>query len=101
MEYKDIVFEPLNDVGANELDIVNEHEQLLNNNDFDDAATLLSSTKTGFKASLFNYIQERLRALEVFILNEFVAEQGEYYSYNEPNIEEMPEDAVFFIQITK
>lgn len=99
MEYTDITFEPLSDTGANELDLINEHNRLLNNNYYSEASTIASSTKKGFTASLFNYIQERLRALEVFILNEYVAEPGEYYSYNEPNIDEMPEDAVFFIQI--
>lgn len=99
MEYSDIIFTPLSDTGANELDLINEHDNLINNNQFGDASTLLSSTDKGIKASLFNYMQERLRALQVFILNEFVAEEGEYYSFNEPNIEEMPEGAVFFIQI--
>lgn len=99
MEYKDIVFEPLSDTGANELDLINEHDNLINNNQFSDASTLLSSTDKGIKASLFTFIQERLRALELYILNEYIAEEGEYYSYNSPNVEEMPEGAVFFIQI--
>lgn len=101
MEYTDIIFEPLSDTGVNELDLINEHNELLKNNKMSEASNLISGTDKGFKASLFDYIQERLRALEVFILNSFVAEDGEYYSYNEPNTEEMPEGAVFFIQIIK
>lgn len=101
MEYSNIVFTPLSDTGANELDLINEHDNLINKNQFSDASALSATMDKGIKASLFTYIQERLRALEVYILNEFVADEGEYYSYNEPNIEEMPENAVFFIQILK
>ena len=99
MEYKDIIFEPLSDTGANELDLINKHNELLKDNQYSEASALASSTGKGVKASLFNLIQNRLRALKVFFLNEFVADKGEYYSYNEPNVEEMPDDAVFFIQI--
>ena len=99
MEYKDITFEPLSDTGANDIDSINEHNELLNNDSFSYAASLTASVGKGFTASLFNLIQEKLRALEVYILNEFVADEGEYYSYNEPNIDEMPDDAIFFIQI--
>lgn len=99
MNYQDIIFEPLSDIGAEATDLINEHENLINNNQFSDASTLLESTTKGFKASLFNLIQERLRALEVYLLNTFVADETEYYSYNEPNVDEMPEGAKFFIQI--
>ncbi len=99
MEYTDISFEPLSDIGVDELDLVAQHNSLLKNNKYSDASALLSRTIKGFKASLFNLIQERLRKFELFILNSFVAEEGEYYSYNEPNVEEMPDGAIFFIQL--
>lgn len=99
MEYQDIVFTPYSDTGANDISIINEHKNLISQNKFNDAVTAAKQLGNGFTASFFNGLRARLRAIEVFILNEFIAENGEYYSYNEPNEEEMPEDAKIFIHL--
>ena len=98
MDYNDIIFDPLSDTGVNELELINEHNELLKNNKFSDASNLMSMTEKGFNAVLFNDMHNRLRKLGTST-KEYVAEKSEYYSNNEPNTDEMPEDAVFFIQI--
>lgn len=99
MELKDIVFEPHSDMSADEADIVRQHDNLIKNN-FDDATELLNNDHyvKGFRASLFNSIQNKIRKLEEYLLNEFVAEKDEYYSYDEPDIAQMTGKS-FWIQI--
>lgn len=99
MVYQDIIFTPYSDTGVDEKTAINEHTELIKKNNLNGAASIAVKTGKGFTASFFNGFRERIRALEVFLLNEFVAEPGEYYSYNEPNEEEMPEGTEFFIQI--
>lgn len=87
MEEKDIKFVPLSDVGANDLDIINEHKNLIDNGNYSDATALLEneSFNKGVRASLFNSFQNKLRQLELYFLNEFVANDDEYFSIEEPN----------------
>lgn len=99
MEIKDIVFEPHNDMNADDADIVRQHDNLIKKS-FNDAAGLLNNKNyaKGFRAALFNSIQNKLRKLEEFLLNEFVAYKDEYYSYEEPDESQM-EGKVFWMQI--
>lgn len=87
MEEKDISFVPLSDVGANDLEIVNEHKNLINNGNYSDATALLNNAnfEKGVRASLFNSFQNKLRELELYFLNTFVADKDEYFSYEEPD----------------
>lgn len=91
---RDIVFEPHNDMSADDINIVQQHDNLIKQNSYDDATALLNSNKytKGFRASLFNSIQNKMRKLEEFLLNEFVAESDELYSFEEPTIEFMEEN---------
>lgn len=99
MNYNDINFTPYSDSGVDEKSAIDTHTELIKNNNLNDAASVATKTGKGFTASFFNGFRGRIRALEVFLLNSFIAEPGEYYSYNDPNEEEMPEGAELFIQI--
>lgn len=99
MKYQDIVFTPYSDIGVNERDSINKHQEHINSNNYNGAASVANKTGKGFTASFFNAIRDRIRSFETFLLNKFVAEPGEYYSYNDPNEEEMPEGTELFIQI--
>ena len=94
MEQKDIVFEPHNDMSAEDIEIVNQHKNLINTGNYSDATTLLDNNdyQKGFRASLFNSIQNRLRSVQEYLLNQFVADDDEYYSYEEPTEEFMEEN---------
>lgn len=102
MEYKDIVFTPHSDVGAYDLEIVEQHKKLINENKYDDATALLNSEEfgKGVRASLLNSIQNKLRMLQLYFLNEFVANKDDYYSIDEPTDEFMETNGYkFWIKI--
>lgn len=94
MELKDVVFSPHNDMSAEDIEIVNRHKNLINTGNYSDATTLLDSNdyQKGFRASLFNSIQNKIRSVQEYLLNSFVANDEEYYSYTEPTIEFMEEN---------
>ena len=94
MEQKDIVFEPHNDMGAEDIEIVNQHKNLINTGNYSDATTLLDNNdyQKGFRASFFNSIQNKIRSVQEYLLNEFVADDDEFYSYEEPTAEFMEEN---------
>lgn len=93
MKMKDIIFAPHNDIEANDMNIVLEHENLIKEYNYSGATTLLDNSdyKKGFRASLFNSIQNKIRELQLYLLNEFVAEDDEVYKLTEPTDEEMNE----------
>ena len=94
MELKDMIFTPHNDMGAEDTDIVTQHKNLIDSGNYSDATTLLNNNnyQKGFRASLFNSIQNRLRSVQEYLLNQFVADDDEYYSYEEPTAEFMEEN---------
>ena len=94
MKLSELTFVPHSDVGANEIDIVNQHKNLIDTGNYSDATTLLDNNdyQKGFRASLFNSIQNRLRSVQEYLLNQFVADDDEYYSYEEPTAEFMEEN---------
>lgn len=87
MELKDVVFSPHNDMSAEDIEIVNRHKNLINTGNYSDATTLLDNNdyQKGFRASLFNSIQNKIRTVQEYLLNSFVANDEEYYSYEEPS----------------
>lgn len=98
MELKDMIFTPHNDMGAEDVDIVTQHKNLIDLGNYSDATTLLDDNdyQKGFRASLFNSIQNKIRTVQEYLLNEFVAETDEYYSYEEPTEEFMRENGYKF-----
>lgn len=91
MNLRDIVFEPHSDMSADDIELVKQHDNFIKQNRFDDATALLNNNnyQRGFRASIFNSIQNKIRMLEEFLLNEFVAEDDELYKFTEPTDEEM------------
>lgn len=100
MEIKDIVFEPHNDMEIDDLNTSTQHDNLIKQYKFDNATALLNNTnyEKGFRASLFNSIQNKIRMVQEYVLNEFVAEEDEYFSYEEPS-EELMENKTWWIQL--
>ena len=98
MELKDMIFTPHNDMGAEDTDIVTQHKNLIDSGNYSDATTLLNNNnyQKGFRASLFNSIQNKIRTLQEYLLNEFVADEDSYYSYDEPDAEFMEENGYKF-----
>lgn len=93
----DFVFEPLSDVGANDIDIINEHTNLIDNNQFSAATEL---TDKGFSAALFNSLLERVSNLGTYV-GGMTANEQIHYSYNDPNVDEMPSTAKLFVKVIK
>ena len=98
MELKDMIFTPHNDMGAEDTDIVTQHKNLIDSGNYSDATTLLDDNnyQKGFRASLFNSIQNKIHILQEYLLNEFVADEDSYYSYDEPDAEFMEENGYKF-----
>ena len=78
-------------MSAENTDIVTQHKNLIDSGNYSDATTLLNDNnyQKGFRASLFNSIQNKIHTLQEYLLNEFVANDDEFYSYDEPTAEQM------------
>lgn len=94
MEERDFIFVPHSDVGTFEIDVVNQHDNLINEGSYNDATALLEteSFNRGVRASFLNSMQDKLRKLQLYFLNEFVAEKDEYFSDTEPDTEFMQQN---------
>ncbi|MBO5093803.1 MAG: hypothetical protein J6C33_05535 [Lachnospiraceae bacterium] len=86
-----IGFTPHNDLHADDINLVEQHKNLINNNKFSDATTLLDNNnyQKGFRASLLNSIEVKLKQIQLYLLNKYAADPDEYYSLEEPTDEEM------------
>ncbi len=100
MTYDEIAFVPHNEIGADDLNIVNEHNDLIEKAKYKDAVALLEDNhfSKGFRASVFHTIQNKIHELEVYLLNKHVANCDELYSISEPTEEQM-ENKKFWIQV--
>jgi len=98
MNRKDISFVPHSDMETHEVSTVKQHKNLILQNRFQEAVSLLDNSghKKGFRAAIFNAIQNKLREIQIFLLNK-TAEPNEYYSLTEPSEEEM-QGKTFWIQ---
>ena len=94
MEINELYITPHSDTGANDLEIINQHKQLINNEQYEEATTLLDNQgfEKGVRASLLNSIQNKIRKLQLFFLNEFSSNKYVYYSDEEPTLEFMEEN---------
>lgn len=98
MELKDLSFVPYSDTGADEIEIIKEHDNFIKSKKYNEATTLLESEQLnkGVRASILNSIQNKIRQLQLYLLNEFVADQDTYYSDTEPSAEFMDEHGYKF-----
>lgn len=92
MTIDDINYEPHSDAEIDDMATVHEHNVLYNENKFSDATTLLETKqyKKGIVASLFNLMEQKLRNIQIFLLNKQAA-PDELYSFTEPTDEQMQE----------
>ena len=98
MKQKDISFVPHSDMDIHDVTTVEQHKNLIEQNRFSEAASLLDNTghKKGFRAAIFNTIQNKLREIQLYLLNKTAA-PNKYYSLTEPTEEEM-EGKTFWLQ---
>ena len=98
MEEKDFSFVPHGDIGANELEVVKQHKNLINNNQYSDATALLDNEniQKGARASLFNSLKEKIKTLQLYFLNQYVATEEDYFATEEPTAEFMNENGYKF-----
>lgn len=92
MTIDDINYEPHSDAEIDDMATVHEHNALYNDNKFSDATTLLEAKQyiKGIVAPLFNLLEQKLRNIQIFLLNKQAA-PDELYSYTEPTDEQMQE----------
>lgn len=98
MKQKDISFVPHSDMDIHDVNTMERHKNLIAQDRFSEAASLLDNAghKKGFRAALFNTIQNKLREIQIFLLNKTAA-PDEYYSLTEPAEAEM-EGKTFWLQ---
>ena len=100
MNINDIGFKPNNDMMNDDASTVAHHNKLMKWRKYGDATTLLNAQKydKGFRASLFNRIQNKIREVELYFLNEYLAHEDEFFSFSEPTAEQM-KGKLFWIQL--
>lgn len=91
MTKDDISFVPHSDMDIENSLINGEHKKLIQQSNYSDATTLLEEQgyNKGFRASLFNSIQNKINVLQDYMQNEYTTENDSYYSDTEPTDEEM------------
>lgn len=91
MYISDFSFKPHSDMNADNQDIVLEHGKKIKKHQYKEAVSFLEDNdyQDGFRASLFNYIEDKMKKYQIYILNKFVAKPDEFYSYTEPTDEQM------------
>lgn len=91
MNRSDFAFKPHSDMSADKKDIVIRHNDKIRKKQYRASTALLETNhyQDGFRASLFNCIQNKIRSLQIYLLNEFNAEPDELYSLSEPTAEQM------------
>lgn len=99
MNILDFAFQPHGDMDAEDQNIVLQHKTKIDKKEYDDAIAILDENNyhDGFRASLFNGIQNKIRSFQIYLLNEFNAEPDELYSLTEPTPEQM-QGKKFWIQ---
>lgn len=100
MNKTDLLFVPHNDLHPDDINIVEQHQNLINNEQFSDATALLDNNdyQKGFRASLFDSIEKKIQQIQIYLLNKYVAEPDEFYSIEEPTEEQM-ENKTYWIQV--
>ena len=100
MQIHDFILTPHCDMSIDDSSVVETHDNFIRQHKYSAATAFLKSCnyQKGFTALLFNSIQNKIRQLEIYLLNEYVADQYELYSLTEPTEEQMG-DKKFWIQV--
>jgi hypothetical protein len=91
MTKDDISFVPHSDMNIENSLINEEHKKLIKQGNYSDATALLNEQgyNKGFRASLFNSIQNKINVLQDYMQNEYTTENDSYYSDTEPTDDEI------------
>ena len=94
MTKEDIRFNPHSDMSLSDQTIVNQHQNLIKNNQLSDATALLNNNRydKGFRASLFNNMQDKIRMIQEHLLTKEEEAKDEVISSTEPT-----EDYAFWL----
>ena len=94
MTKEDISFKPHSDMSLSDQTIVNQHQNLIKNNQLSDATALLNNNRydKGFRASLFNNMQDKVRMIQEHLLTKEEEIKDEVISSTEPT-----EDCAFWL----
>ena len=86
MTINDIRFVPHSDMSINDKEIVSQHQNLINSNSFSDATAFLNNKnyQKGFRASLFNNMQDKIKILQEYLLTKEEEASEETISTTEP-----------------
>lgn len=100
MQINDFILTPHCDMSIDDGSIVKTHDDFIRQHKYSAAAAFLKNHnyQKGFTAALFNSIQNKIRELEIYLLNEYIADQDEFYSLTEPTEEQM-DGKKFWIQV--
>ena len=98
MTQKNISFVPHSDMDIQDAPLVEQHKNLIARNKLSEASSLLDNAgyNKGFRAAICNAIQNKLREIQIYLLNKSAA-ANEYYSITEPTDKEM-EGKTFWLQ---
>ena len=94
MTKDDLKFTPHSDMSLSDQEIVNQHQNLIKNNQLSDATVLLDNKgyDKGFRASLFNNMQDKVRMIQEHLLTKEAEDKEEIISSTEPT-----EDYAFWL----
>lgn len=99
LERIDILFSPHNDMDVKDIDTVNSHHKMIKQGKYSEAVSILDENEynSGFRSSLFNTIQNKIRKLQLYLMNKVVAKPEELFSDTEPTDDQM-EGKLFWIK---
>lgn len=99
MNISNFAFRPHNDMDADKGTVVIQHNNIIRKRKYSDSTAFLNENnyQDGFRASIFNSIQNKIRNFQIYLLNKFNAEPDELYSLTEPTQEQM-QGKKFWIQ---
>lgn len=91
--------DPISDTSISDKKMIEEHNRKLNTYHYSDAVKYLDDNHfhQGFRSSVFNSLETKIRKLQVYLLNQYVAASDEFYSIEEPSKEQMQGKA-FWVQ---
>lgn len=81
---------PLSDISLKDQTLLEDYRRAINSAAYSSAVEKLNTAKfeKGLRASVLNAINNRLKTLELFLLN-LTADKDTFYSYEEPSAEQM------------
>lgn len=91
--------DPISDTSISDKKMIEEHNRKLNTFHYSDAVNYLNDNNfhRGFRASVFNSLEDKIKKIQVYLLNKYVAASDELYSVDEPSKEQMQGKA-FWVQ---